>query len=589
MTRVSWATTSADDVEAVVGVLLCLQNPEASRIKASRGDGGIDVLVPEMGSPRRIEVYQVKSFTGRMTASRRGQVERSLQRLVSYCAQHDLEITAWYLTVPITWTNEAREWFLEIAAAQPFPCHWRGEDFLDGLAGQYPEVVDYYLGDGRERLAEAVGELSATLRLAQRAARRPTSTVEPDVEPGPLQPAEALEGLTAYHAVLNRDPHFRYDFSLDARRPALDQSEHLLLAAVQRGTDEQGWITVKIFARFREAVVERPVPGVVTFDSSGDDRLAEDLRLFHDFGRPFNAPQGTVTTELDLPGGLGGRLDGAALEITPAAAARPNRASPSDQLRLAVLDPADEVLAEVLLDMQPPTRGARGLQRGGAEANGVFAFSMRTDLTTGLTDIELQSRSVTGLRPALAIDGLRFHQAFRHPHRLLIRPAYGPDVGDPVPIPDQPRPREGLDPFLELTEALFVLQGVTLDQILLPESVSGEQWSSALEAAKLVGGEVVHGTWDALTMHLHPGVQFNVEDRFAVRLFFPLIVELSNQNIELGYRQVDLPIARVEAGSEDAHDDHIDVRLVPAGSEVLTQRFHPGPLPGADDPEVKQH
>ena len=140
MARVSWATTSADDVEAVVGVLLCLENPEASRIKASRGDGGIDVLVPEPGAPRRIEVYQVKSFTGRMSASRRGQVERSLLRLISYCAQHDLEVTAWYLAVPITPTNETREWFLGLAAGHPFPCHWRGEDFLD-VFPRMPKVL----------------------------------------------------------------------------------------------------------------------------------------------------------------------------------------------------------------------------------------------------------------------------------------------------------------------------------------------------------------------------------------------------------------------------------------------------------------
>ncbi len=64
MDPVEWAVPSADAIEAVVGYLLCRENPEAMRIKPSRGDGGIDILVPVPGRPGVVEIYQVKSFTG---------------------------------------------------------------------------------------------------------------------------------------------------------------------------------------------------------------------------------------------------------------------------------------------------------------------------------------------------------------------------------------------------------------------------------------------------------------------------------------------------------------------------------------------
>ncbi|GLZ46089.1 hypothetical protein Acsp06_22740 [Actinomycetospora sp. NBRC 106375] len=106
-------------------MLLCRENPDATRIKPSRGDGGIDVLVPASGAPRSIEVYQVKSFTGTLSAQQKLQIERSLKRVQTFCAEQNLTITAWYVTLPLTPTNETREWFLRLTEGVGFPCHWR--------------------------------------------------------------------------------------------------------------------------------------------------------------------------------------------------------------------------------------------------------------------------------------------------------------------------------------------------------------------------------------------------------------------------------------------------------------------------------
>ena len=44
VTRVTRQT--GDDVEAVVGMLICSRIPNAVRVRPSQGDGGIDIFIP---------------------------------------------------------------------------------------------------------------------------------------------------------------------------------------------------------------------------------------------------------------------------------------------------------------------------------------------------------------------------------------------------------------------------------------------------------------------------------------------------------------------------------------------------------------
>jgi len=60
------------DIEQVVAILLCRENPPAVRVRPSRGDGGIDILVPLDGTAT-VAVYQVKSFTSNLTRGQKAQ------------------------------------------------------------------------------------------------------------------------------------------------------------------------------------------------------------------------------------------------------------------------------------------------------------------------------------------------------------------------------------------------------------------------------------------------------------------------------------------------------------------------------------
>ena len=132
MTRIEWTRTEPGDIEHLVAMLLCRENPAATHIRPSRGDGGIDVLVPaDDGSG--IIVYQVKSFHSNLTASQKAQVERSFHRLVDFAKAHDLKVLEWYLTLPLDPTTEnLLDWLADLTAGHDLTVGWRGLNFLVG-------------------------------------------------------------------------------------------------------------------------------------------------------------------------------------------------------------------------------------------------------------------------------------------------------------------------------------------------------------------------------------------------------------------------------------------------------------------------
>ncbi len=87
-------------------------------------------------------------------------------------------------------------------------------------------------------------------------------------EPGQTQPT-----LEAIHRTINAvDPHFRYDFRVDTLEmdadgkpimPTIHDSPGLVAAISSAGADGIA-VTFSVFARFKEATSERPVPGQFT-------------------------------------------------------------------------------------------------------------------------------------------------------------------------------------------------------------------------------------------------------------------------------------------------------------------------------------
>jgi len=63
MSSVPWVTTAPELVEKIVAVMLSRENERAHRIRASKGDGGLDIVVPTGPKlPGPVTDYQVKYF-----------------------------------------------------------------------------------------------------------------------------------------------------------------------------------------------------------------------------------------------------------------------------------------------------------------------------------------------------------------------------------------------------------------------------------------------------------------------------------------------------------------------------------------------
>ena len=310
-----WSRQSGDEVEAVLGILLCREHPIATRVKASVGDGGIDVWVPE---GEAATVYQIKSYTGNITATRKGHIKKSWETLLAYAEENSITLSAWYLIMPENPTKEQLTWFEKLTEDASFPCAWRGLDFVDGLAAKYPDVIDYYLRDGKDRLEETVARLLSIAGLKNPAA----------------SPVSSIDSLKELHAALNQfDPHFQYDFSVQTLNADGTCSPPLVTPtaiAHVRLTDNERCITYTIIPRFNEALKERPAPGSMTLSCDPWKSLASANRRL---GKVWGSLAGRSGQEREL--GSAGRIwrfmgrcpshNGSLLNLFPALHTRPLR------------------------------------------------------------------------------------------------------------------------------------------------------------------------------------------------------------------------------------------------------------------------
>lgn len=470
--------------------------------------------------------------------------------------------------LPLDPTNENRAWFEELTADAPFPCHWQGLTFLEGLAAKYPDVIDYYLKDGKDRLAALMAQLLAGLGLQQRAGAGEA-----------VAPIDTVEGLAAIYDALNaHDPHYRYGYSVDMS-PRVVPAEPFLIAVTSRSVGE-AYVTFRIYARFAQAVEERPVPIKLQFRLPADSDVAEALRDFHTYGAPLTIEDPTgemLSWSVDLPGGLGGDLSGGHLRLGPA---HPEGAQPYD-LRLQVLDETGMEVATARLRMEPVTKGAtgQGMQAIGVEEHGAFGIAIRVDPSTQKVNLSLQGQDLTGRRPTEVLPGLRAAAAFRAPNQFRLAAPYGPATSAPVPIDHDVV--LGLGPVIKVVEALAVLQDHTSEQLMVPDltKTTRREAQQLVRAARLLQAGSYATTWDDLVVSVPGGAV--VPDATSVpagpaTFEDPLTVRLQDQEIALGRRRLRLASARVMAVDPDEGGLQV-LRFVPGDDSQALVEFVPEP------------
>lgn len=533
MARVEWTRIDRDDLEHLVAMLLCRQNPHAQRIRASKGDGGVDILVP-LGEGKGFAIYQVKAFSSNLGSSQKSQIEHSYRRLEAFAAEHELTISEWYLALPLDGTHENHSWLAEVTGSTAKYEQWRGLAFLDGLVTAYPEVVDYYLANGRDRLQQAMQALAGAIGIGGFTA------------PADLSGSASIPGLAGIHETINKtDPHYRYDFAVNSAQIALPAAEDALVAAVQREYNES-WVTFKIYARCLEALRERPIPFSLVVDlkdAPAETRL--EFENFHKYGTAASAPTGSVTFFTDLPGGLGGSFTGGSAQLGPVYLS----GGSTYQLRLRILEPSGAVVAETRVDMEAPTVGVQGVGYGayGVESSGVFDLRILTDIGSPLLRIHLGARDFSGKHPSEVLPAVQFISAFAAPNVLQFAQPYGPPDTEPMRIP-QGRGTIELDPLmLDYVAALADLQAKTPIQLRIPnlDLVTRREAAELVDASRLLRGEQLTIDWFQVPIDLTTA-DVSVEP-MSLLLRQELVVMVEGTPIRLGVKQTHFPSVKLDA------------------------------------------
>jgi hypothetical protein len=285
VSRIPWSTYEGEDIERIIAIMLCSENPSVVAVRPGRGDGGLDVIVP--AGDERHDVYQVKRFAATLGSSHKSQIEESYRRLLRSIEDGIITVRNWYLTMPLNPTPGNVTWFRDLTADAPFECEWRGLVFCERLVTDHENVVDYYLRDGKDRLATALRD---TLMVA---------LGRDLVESNGALPATVLgDSLKASARLVDTDPHYRYGFRLLPEMPGLEGPSGAVFTHSQWEPEVEMWLCVDVYPKFVQALELEPITvNIAIHVDDSDSPLARVLSDFDKFGKPFTAPLGTADVD----------------------------------------------------------------------------------------------------------------------------------------------------------------------------------------------------------------------------------------------------------------------------------------------------
>lgn len=526
--RVEWTRLTGEEIEAVVGMFICSDFPNAVRVRPSQGDGGVDIFVPgPKGFAEQRAVYQVKKFAENLTSSQKRKITRSFATVVETSETEGWEITEWHLVMPLDLTDHnLAHWLKDLTKDAGFPCETHGLLYCDTKASQYPKIVDYYLRDGKDRLQAAMDNLTAV--IAGRTNRRPDE---------PLAPTDVMPDLRAIYNALNaHDPFYRYEFSVSDNPPPSETSGEPGLVGVHATQYESVWIAIKIYALSIAALEESPIGGRLTIEvPDGDEDLRRQFQKFIDYGAPVTMPLGTVSGSLGLPGGLGGELQGGGLQVL-ALPQDPNE-DPAE-LSVAIIEPDSEtVIASTTIRRTELSTGERGIRSVFADQANLFTLEML--MMAGHLDGTMTlgvNYDLAGRRPGELVDGLKVLSAWRAPNRLAFAPPFGPRDYGVVATIDTDRDGDSAKWAL-VCESLAKIQDHVTHLLRMPAEMSGNEAAHIVEVAKLVSGQTVTADMSGgFTVH-HPAEEPLIERQLDRLYEFIAIKEL---RFELGHQTIDV-------------------------------------------------
>lgn len=499
MSSVSWDALSPDTFEDMCAVLVSRLHPESRRIDGSGGDGGIDVQV---ATPHGPVIYEMKSFTGRMTSTRRQQVVKSLKR----ASKHNP--STWVLIVPIDPTPAEESWFQTITNSYQFQCEWRGLTWLDGKAAEYPDIVRYYISNSSDEIVEVLRELSKESGALARGV--------PDAVDRMKVLSRRLNGL---------DPHYSFGISID----------------------KEGAVAVSAWPKYVGAERDRPIRIDALFRFPDTDRgraAAEALQESFDFGTPVVIPAEFIGRfAVDAPAGLGQASSIGELKL-----GIPDLASfPNFSVQLRILDENGRTRAQLPLVGQTTNIGRRGGDAKMQDVTGAIKAQIRMNLETQSLSVRFRYEIPECVLPGAMVPALQFLSEYHPPNSMVL---LIDDKEGAAPTPITTTFSEWLSHLLSVAKALDEIQRITGVYFIFPKTLSSDEVQSVFTARKLLAGEVVKSHWSTFsvtsTVNALESLQASVR-RGPNQLMHEaeLKLHIGGQDIPLGYTRQVLPSAVV--------------------------------------------
>jgi hypothetical protein len=573
MTTVNWEREPGEKVEEFVAALLLLKHPRGNRITPSKGDRGVDVRV---WNPDGYDIYQVKRYSRALTAKQATSVEASWNTFTARTLPV-LRVRSWTLVTPWEPTNERLDWLGQLTVGSGIRTGWMGGIILDGLAADSPALVEYYFGDGGQRLQRLMAD-------ALQGGRDVTQGVPAE----DLLNAIVARQRSLATALNEVDPFYRYDLQVRTGRveeQPWDGDLHIASPVAwvhYRQLDEQTYLVMRLLPRFAESLRLRPITGSVQLEvpvgSPEHQAVGDWLR----YGAPFHDVPGTVTNVSGPPSLVTSSGSG---RFSFMAAPEADSDRPDLEIRLLAAD--DSVAHTLELVEVCVSRGldGPGVWLSGTDRPGVLEFRfllngpdrgrVRMTMTSlvGKTpaDVLPALRLVAGLASAgglvLAVRGGRSLTPMWHPEESEIRAS---------PLVDMARST------VTFLDALLAMQAHTYQRVTIPdlEEITPDQIAEIIGLGRLLGGEEIHTTWTQITMTLGPQGHPPPPD-----LEFGLM-ETNQIQVNLACRQITLDDVerRVLYHSARPADPHEltsarsgdTIRLVPGSTAKATIAVVPG-------------
>ena len=526
--QIRWEEVERQKYEDMVSVLLSRLHPDAQRIDGKGGDGGRDVQIVHGQHDQIIDAFELKSFTGRVTPSRRTQTSRSLMRAAA------LGPARWSLVVPIDPTPGEMDWFRRLGKGYDFPIKWLGRTWLDEKMSAFPDIRRYFLEGAKDEVFQLLREI------------REEQARVTDVH-------DAVSRVRNLHARLNEiDPHYRYEVSTGATAASHRPTDVVFSVSFGDGR-------IDVYPKYLGAVNDRPVTIKVKVAIGQDDELVQDAL---DYGLGATIPPSMVrSVTVDAPSGLGASFPEAEISLLPINSALDEPIS----LALDIMD-EDRLVASWPVNLTERTAGFKGSVLTGADSTGWLQTRLRVDIEAG----KLEAKFWLDPRPAMPaalVPLFRWIGACRPPDRLAFRWPGGAAMSTEIQMPFLVD-----DGLARVVEALAWLQDYRGAYWELLPSLTPEEGQEIVTAVTLLKGESIDFTWKSLNLgldHWGPGLEELVDGR--AQSF------LMEQDMWLDMEGIRIPIGRVRTHIETARlaDPETVQRAVRSGS-VSHLRLVPG-------------